>query len=80
MQPPHQFCHPGGKCYTFEQSILFLVIALTINVHKLQDICLRQEGCRPSRLDTVLTIVTYVGMIVSIISLVLTLIILLAYK
>ena len=52
--------------------------------HKFQDVCLRQEDCESNALDLVfadtLTFVSYIGMIISIIALVLTIITLLAFK
>lgn len=46
----------------------------------LQDICLRQEDCEPSRVDEALTYISYIGISVSIICLIIALLTLLIFK
>lgn len=53
-------------------------------VNDTQDICLRQEDCDPSIfnpvVDTILSFVSYIGIVLSIIGLILTIITMLAFK
>ena len=46
----------------------------------MQDICLRQEDCAPSQVGEALTFISYIGMSISIVSLVITIITLLLFK
>ena len=45
-----------------------------------QDICLREDDCEESRVDAALTYISYIGMPISIASLVLTIITLTMFK
>ena len=46
----------------------------------MQDICLREEDCLPSKVESILTYISYIGMPISIVFLVVTLITLTMFK
>ena len=69
-------------------AVLVVMLANLISTHEIyllvlflsQDICLRQESCEPSRVDTALTYISYIGTSISIVCLLLTLLTLLVFK
>ena len=53
---------------------------LNHNIFFLQDICLRQENCGPSKVETALTYVSYIGIVVSLACLMITIVTLVVFK
>lgn len=61
---------------------VFDLFTIALDLIFLQDVCLRQEDCKPvnKHVDRVLSYISYIGIVVSIIGLVLTIATLLAIK
>ena len=86
LQPFDKFCHPCGNV-SYALTCILLLLCIQLNDRYLydfqyQDICLREGDCERSRsrIDQPLTYISYIGISVSIVCLVFTLLTLLIFK